>query len=103
MTLYAVVNGESRSDLDNILFCSSNKDEAKEFLDYYCSDGSWSIEEIDAEINFSQRLPFSMLNELKAKCLMEVDGGTDDSWLRSSDVLNNIEKTFANYLKNKTA
>lgn len=37
------------------------------------------------------------LDELKRKILMEVDGGTDDKWLRYTDVCDNISKSIDEY------
>ena len=37
------------------------------------------------------------LDELKCKILMEVDGGTDDKWLRYANVCDNISKSIDEY------
>lgn len=39
------------------------------------------------------------MKELKRRLLMEVDGGTDDRYLRYADVCNRISNTIDTYIK----
>lgn len=41
---------------------------------------------------------FKFLEELKRKILMEVDGGTDDRYLRYADVCDRISNTIDTYI-----
>lgn len=42
------------------------------------------------------------MEELKRKLLMEVDGGTDDKYLRYTDVCDRISDTIDTYIKAKS-
>ena len=63
--------------------------------------GGQHREFIEMAIKALKQEPRVDLDELKRKILMEVDGGTDDKWLRYADVCDRISDSIDKY-KNKT-
>lgn len=54
-------------------------------------------EAFDMAIKALEQEPKIDLDELKRKILMEVDGGTDDKWLRYADVCDRISNSIDEY------
>ncbi len=60
MTIYCVVNGEGRSDLDHIQYASDSREDAEEFArcnDFFNALGKPAIETLEVELTKDYPVP----------------------------------------------